>query len=367
MNNKVLVASILISVLISGCSLDEVRPDINVEGNVRLILPSDLEEKKENTEDTEDSGVGGGGPTTPSGTSSFVDGKQYGAYIVKQYDSIHSAITSNAVDDSALDNIYFGIYYSGMTDVGDGRLEPASSFSKMHKSSGDTVSGIAFAQTMLNLSKHSVSSSYHLSSQGKRMLDVIEELLGKSENPDNQITGSDTYESLCRKVEESNLKLGKDLDCLLSAMRLEPSKMLTTYRSAYQSVHRGLVNDAKTLMYLFPSLSVDVPVSKVQQKSYQIFNDRDGNTPIGSVTSFFNSDVSPDINYTGVVRDDNSIMKVAVDANYSLVVYLGCTGGTSLKNLLDDYSSVMSKVLAIAAPNQISGFDKDSVIKPQER
>lgn len=358
MNNKVLVASMLISVLMSGCSLDGVRPDINVDGNVRLILPSDLVEKKEDT-------GGGGGLTTPSGTSSFIDGKRYSTYIASQYDDIYSMITASAVDGSALDNIYFGIYYSGMTDAGDGRLEPASSFSRMHRSGGSTVSGIAFAQTMLNLSKHSISSSYDLSSQGKRVLDVIEELLGKSTNSNNQITGSDTYDSLCRKIEESNIKLGKDLDYLLSVMRLEPSKMLTTYRSAYRSVHKGLVNDANILKALLPGLSVDVPASKSYNKSYQIFDERDGCTPTDSVTLFFNSDVSPDINYTGTIKDSNSIMKVAVDTNYSLVVYLGCTGGTNLKDILDNHSSIINKVSAIVAPNQISGFDKESIINPK--
>lgn len=346
--------SLLCISVLCGCSLDNVRPDINRLDAMRTSPPTIKyegdEESSDADSDTSTDNPTGGTGSTGGGSVSFVNGSAYNSSMRTSVDAIKELIASLPSDKQL--SIYFTCISQGSTiDPDTGEIVNATTYNGGF-SNGiyDTFYGNSLSQAIYDTLIGYDNNRVGLKALALQMKSEVEKALDDSTQPHSELVEYVTKANPTKSLED----MLKIYDNFLSENFDPVSANVSTIRSFLPSYTMSMpisaAGSGNILITTRPDVGIDQP-----------YITRD------TIDKFFNIYNNGSINIETRQKDDKQITGVYIDKYNKAMFYLGVTGDTTLKDVFGDkYSELLTCIDDIKFPNVTSGKNESDIIVPKE-
>lgn len=356
--------------LLSGCSIDNIRPDLNLAGGLRIV-PSYALNGEEGDTSGEDTSSGGDDSLLPPGTvvvpeedklepvaTAFVNANDYTAYLRTVYNEIITLIAK--LPSEAQNNIYFKMYHSGYSVDFAGNMSKNSPYTQsMIGPSVKDVRGTVLQQAAVESLFPYNDNAKLIGQQAQTMISNVDKLI-------EEYGGDETYTSL------GYADLGEDV--IAKVMAAHPTLTLNQLKQTYSDL--SAFNEETTsitssqfdkLVNYLPQSYIRIAKNGVNTSAIALgvtsykgaYTPRVSQSAIGAFFTNYNQCPNNSSEYaiSKKYSDDYSMAMVHQDGYNRTVVYLGVGQDKTLKDVLgSQYASIKSKIDAIKYVTDTQGY-----------
>lgn len=353
--------------LLSGCSIDNIRPDLNLAGGLRIVPSYALNGEEGDTS----SGGSDGDSLLPPGTvvvpeedklepvsKAFVNANDYTAYLRTVYNEIITLIAK--LPSEAQNNIYFKMYHSGYSADFAGNVSKNSPYTQsMIGPSVKDVRGTVLQQAAIESLFPYNDNAKLIGQQAQTMIPIMDKLI-------EEYGGNETYTSLGYA--------DLDDDILAKVMAAHPTLTLNQLKQTYSDL--SALNEETTsitssqfdkLVNYLPQSYIRIAKNGVSTSAIALgvtsykgaYTPRVNQSTVGAFFTNYNQSPNNSSEYTISKKysDDYALAMVHQDGYNRTVVYLGVGQDKTLKDVLgSQYASIKSKIDAIKYVTDTQGY-----------